>query len=126
MYAIRSYYVFYTSGTTGFPQGAQLTHRGCVSNLLNMVYASASTSLATQRATGMEPPADPPPPVVLITTPLFHVTANNCGAYAATAGGGTIVLMYRWDAGEALKIIERERVTNMSGVPVMARRNNFV
>ncbi|MEZ5985389.1 MAG: class I adenylate-forming enzyme family protein [Hyphomonas sp.] len=113
--------IFYTSGTTGFPKGAQLTHRGCVSNLLNMVYASASTSLATQRATGIEPPADPPPPVVLITTPLFHVTANNCGAYAATAGGGTIVLMYRWDAGEALKIIERERVTNMSGVPVMAR-----
>ena len=113
--------IFYTSGTTGFPKGAQLTHRGCVSNLLNMVYASASTSLATQRATGIEPPADPPPPVVLITTPLFHVTANNCGAYAATAGGGTIVLMYRWDAGEALKIIEREKVTNMSGVPVMAR-----
>jgi long-chain acyl-CoA synthetase len=59
--------------------------------------------------------------VTLITTPLFHVTANNCGAYAATALGGCLVLMYRWDAGEALRLIAAERVTGMSGVPVMAR-----
>jgi len=38
-----------------------------------------------------------------------------------TAGGGKLVLMYRWDAGEALKLIEAERVTAMSGVPVMSR-----
>ncbi len=63
----------------------------------------------------------PPTPVSLLTTPLFHVTANNCGAYAVTAGGGVLVLMYRWDAGEALRLIERERVTAMSGVPVMSR-----
>jgi len=113
--------IFYTSGTTGFPKGAQLTQRGCVSNLYNMMYAAASSALATQRATGIAPLADPPPPVVMLTTPLFHVTANNCGAYAATAAGGTLVLMYRWDAGEALKLIARERVTSMSGVPVMAR-----
>ena len=113
--------IFYTSGTTGFPKGAQLTHRGCVSNLFNMLFAGQASSLATQRATGVEPPATPPVPVTLLTTPLFHVTANNCGAYATTAAGGTMVLMYRWDAGDALKIIEKERVTSMSGVPVMAR-----
>ena len=113
--------IFYTSGTTGFPKGAQLTHRGCVSNLWNMLYSGASSALATQRATGVEPPAEPPIPVTLITTPLFHVTANNCAAYAATAAGGTMVLMYRWDPGEALRLIEKHRVTGMSGVPVMAR-----
>jgi long-chain acyl-CoA synthetase len=113
--------IFYTSGTTGFPKGAQLTHRGCVANLLNMQFAAASTALAMQRATGIEPPATPPVPVTLVTTPLFHVTANNCAAYAATAVGGALVLMYRWDAGEALRLIEKERVTGMSGVPVMAR-----
>lgn len=113
--------IFYTSGTTGFPKGAQLTHRGCVANLLNMQYAAASAMLAVQAATGVEPPAVMPVPVTLITTPLFHVTANNCGAYRATAVGGTLVLMYRWDAGEALRLIEQERITSAGGVPVMGR-----
>lgn len=113
--------IFYTSGTTGFPKGAQLTHRGCVANLLNMQYAAASSMLAVEKATGIGPPANPPLPVALITTPLFHVTANNCGAYRVTALGGTIVLMYRWDPGEALRLIERERVTSAGGVPVMGR-----
>lgn len=113
--------IFYTSGTTGFPKGAQLTHRGCVANLFNMLYGAASSALAVERATGETPPATPPIPITLVTTPLFHVTANNCAAYGATAAGGALVLMYRWDAGDALKIIERERVTGMSGVPIMAR-----
>ena len=59
--------------------------------------------------------------MTLITTPLFHVTANNCAAYGTTAGGGKMVLMHKWDAGEALKLIERERVSSVSGVPVMSR-----
>lgn len=115
--------IFYTSGTTGFPKGAQLTHRSCVANLMNMMFAGQVGTLATQRATGVapDPTAAPPIPVTLVTTPLFHVTANNCGAYATTAAGGKMVLMYRWDAGEALKLIERERCTSASGVPVMAR-----
>ncbi|HPU16566.1 MAG TPA: AMP-binding protein, partial [Polymorphobacter sp.] len=113
--------IFYTSGTTGNPKGAQLTHRGCVANLFNLMYAGASTARAMHLATGIEPPAEAAVPVTLITTPLFHVTANNCGAYATTAAGGKLVMMYRWEAGEALKLIERERVSSMSGVPVMAR-----
>ncbi len=115
--------IFYTSGTTGFPKGAQLTHRGCVANLMSMVFSGQATALATARATGLAVDAAAPPviPIALLTTPLFHVTANNCAAYAVTAGGGTLVLMYRWDAGEALRLIEAEKVTTMSGVPVMSR-----
>jgi long-chain acyl-CoA synthetase len=115
--------IFYTSGTTGFPKGAQLTHRSCINNLMNMMFAGQVTALATMRATGVtpDPNAPPPVPVGLVTTPLFHVTANNCGAYAATAAGGKLVLMYKWDVVEALKLIERERCTSAGGVPVMAR-----
>lgn len=43
--------IFYTSGTTGHPKGAQLTHRGCVGNLFNLMYAAASAALAVERAT---------------------------------------------------------------------------
>jgi acyl-CoA synthetase (AMP-forming)/AMP-acid ligase II len=54
-------------------------------------------------------------------TPLFHVTACNCLLHPATASGAKIVLTYKWDAGRALELIERERVTNFSGVPTMGR-----
>jgi long-chain acyl-CoA synthetase len=115
--------IFYTSGTTGFPKGAQLTHRSNINNLMNMMFSGQVQALATARATGtaIDPAAPVPIPATLITTPLFHVTANNCAAYAITAGGGKMVLMYRWDAGEALKLVEREKIIAVSGVPVMAR-----
>lgn len=57
----------------------------------------------------------------MLTTPLFHVTANNCAAHGTTLGGGKLIHRYRWDAGAALKLIEREKITAVSGVPVMAR-----
>jgi long-chain acyl-CoA synthetase len=115
--------IFYTSGTTGFPKGAQLTHRGCIANLFSLMFSGQVTALATMEAAGLSPdPAAPPViPTALLTTPLFHVTANNCGAYAVTAAGGKLVLMYRWDPKVALTLIEKERVTSMSGVPVMSR-----
>jgi long-chain acyl-CoA synthetase len=52
---------------------------------------------------------------------LFHVTANNCLLQPCTMAGGTIVFTYKWDAARALELIERERVTNFSGVPTMSR-----
>lgn len=115
--------IFYTSGTTGRPKGAQLTHRGCVANIMNLGFWSNCSSMAIARAnnTSLPDPADAPAISALVTTPLFHVTANNCLAHATTVGGGKLVHMYRWDALEALKLVERERITNLTGVPVMSR-----
>ncbi len=114
--------VFYTSGTTGLPKGAQLTHRGCVSNVMSMAFWGATVAgVAARRGLAVPDPSQMPQPAALITTPLFHVTANNCAAQGMTLNGGKLVHMFRWDAGTALKLIEAEKITAMTGVPVMSR-----
>ena len=113
--------IFYTSGTTGRPKGAQLTHRGCISNIWSMMFSASLQRLIGEKKGLLEPGADPITPSALVTTPLFHVTANNCAAHATTIAGGRLTHMYKWDAGEALKIVEAEKITSLSGVPVMAR-----
>jgi long-chain acyl-CoA synthetase len=117
--------IFYTSGTTGFPKGAQLTHRGCIHNLMHLGFWAQALALAGAKADPAAAAAAagqaPPLPVIMAPTPLFHVTANNCLLYPATLGGGKLVLTYKWDPGRALELIEREGVTNFSGVPTMSR-----
>ncbi len=119
--------IFYTSGTTGFPKGAQLTHRGSVHNLLNIVFMTTVAGLAGAKAGVVAPPpstdanGQPRQTVFMAPTPLFHVTANNCLLHPATISGARIVFTYKWDAGRALELIEREGVTNFSGVPTMSR-----
>jgi long-chain acyl-CoA synthetase len=122
--------IFYTSGTTGFPKGAQLTHRGSIHNLLNLAFMAQVSALANAKAAAASgtPSAEPtapsqpaPQPVFMAPTPLFHVTANNCLLHPATISGAKIVFLYKWDASRALELIEREGVTNFSGVPTMSR-----
>ena len=119
--------IFYTSGTTGFPKGAQLHHRGSVVNVMNIaaMTTAATSGIAKAVAAGdlaSAPPAPPAlPPVFMAPTPLFHVTACNCILHPATFVGGAVVLMYKWDPGRALELIEREKCTNFSGVPTMGR-----
>lgn len=113
--------IFFTSGTSGASKAARLSHRNCVTNIFNVLFWAQAQALAHAGATSAATDTAAPTPVALLTTPLFHVTANNCGAHVVTALGGCMVLMHRWDAGEALHLIARERVTTLSGVPVMAR-----
>jgi long-chain acyl-CoA synthetase len=121
--------IFYTSGTTGSPKGAQITHRGSVHNILNIAFMTTAASLAEAKAIAageLPAPTAPaaaqaPQHVFMAPTPLFHVTANNCILHPCTLIGGKIVFMHKWDTGRALELIERERVTNVSGVPTMSR-----
>ncbi|MFI7044146.1 class I adenylate-forming enzyme family protein [Streptosporangium sandarakinum] len=106
--------IFYTSGTTGRPKGALGSHRNLGQSPMTVAYGMMR-SLA--RA-GKDPAeAAGRRRVTLLTVPLFHVTG--CFAVMTTTmfTGGGLVLMYRWDAGRALELIERERITTLSGVP---------
>jgi long-chain acyl-CoA synthetase len=108
--------IFYTSGTTGAPRGALGTHRNVTTNIFSSAYCAARTLLRR----GEMPPAAPEPKIGLLVIPLFHVTACAASMVGTVASGGTIVLMRRWDAGEALRLIERERVQITGGVPTIA------
>ena len=111
--------IFFTSGTTGSAKAVPLTHRTCITSLMGIEFSN-TLNREFRRQTLGELPA-PPLPATLITTPLFHVSANNTGMQPMTSVGGKLVLMYRWDAGNALRLIENERITRFTVVPLFAR-----
>ena len=95
--------ILYTSGTTGTPKGAELTH----SNLRRNVEAFAGFTDIDE--TG----------VILGALPLFHSFGQTCGLNAAVKTGACLTLIPRFDPGKALEIIERDKVTVFEGVPTM-------
>ena len=96
--------ILYTSGTTGRPKGAELTHAGLTRN--------AELTAATLLNAG---PGD----VTMGCLPLFHVFGLTCGLNATIITSGSLTLLPRFDAGKALEIIGRDKVTIFQGVPTM-------
>jgi long-chain acyl-CoA synthetase len=96
--------ILYTSGTTGTPKGAELTHDNLVSNVETIL----ETLIQIE-----------PDDVVLGALPLFHSFGQTCGLNSCVAAGGTLTLIPRFDPDKALEIIARDRVTIFEGVPTM-------
>ncbi len=95
--------VLYTSGTTGTPKGAQLTH----ANLKrNVEVVARMLELVAQD-------------VLLGALPLFHAFGQTCGLNASIASGAELTLIPRFDPAKALETLERDRVTVFEGVPTM-------
>src|ERR1700761_5543238 len=95
--------ILYTSGTTGRPKGAELTHANLRRNVEVMTQIFSIG----------------PEDVILGALPLFHAFGQTCALNAAIAAGGCLSLIPRFDAGRALEIIERDRVNVFEGVPTM-------
>jgi long-chain acyl-CoA synthetase len=96
--------LLYTSGTTGRPKGAQLTH----ANLRHNATLIATTLLELT-----------PDDVVMGCLPLFHVFGQSCGLNAALCSGASLTLIPRFSADAALDAIVRDGVTVFEGVPTM-------
>lgn len=94
----------YTSGTTGQPKGVLLTHANLISNV------KAVTKLF---------PLPPEEDRLLVPIPMFHITGMTVLMLSPLTRGSTIYPMLRWEAEEALKLIERHRITNFLAVPTI-------
>jgi long-chain acyl-CoA synthetase len=95
--------LLYTSGTTGTPKGAELTHRNMLCNCEVM-----------RRTFGLDAGT-----VTLGALPLFHAFGQTCALNTTMLAGGTLTLVPRFDPGKTLEVIQRDRVTVFEGVPTM-------
>lgn len=94
----------YTGGTTGTPKGARLTHQNLTANA-RQINAIDPDNASEDRILGV--------------LPFFHVFANTAVLNRTVLNGGQIVMLPRFDAGQALAAVRRTRVTAMPGVPTM-------
>ena len=112
--------LMYTSGTTGTPKGVMATHRAHTHALMNILYQGALHGAVTRaRGESIRPAQDPPR--ALIGGPLFHIS-NLPKLYAAAWRGHHIVLMRRWDAQQAVDLIDSLGLDGFAGVPTMVRQ----
>ncbi len=95
--------IMYTSGTTGRPKGAVLTHGNLTWNCLNVLVES---DIATDE-------------VGLVSAPLFHAAALGMLCLPVLLKGGCVILLEKFDPAVVFDAIERHRVTRMFGVPAM-------
>ncbi len=97
--------ILYTSGTTGKPKGAELTHSNLLLNCALVVPKLLPRGLDEYRA--------------LATLPLFHSFGQTVIQNGMLAAGGSITLLARFTPEEAFELIERDRLTVFAGVPTM-------
>jgi long-chain acyl-CoA synthetase len=110
--------ILFTSGSTGQSKGAYSTHRAVVQGTFNyIIQAMGILELAVEDGLEIKEGAQP---AVLLSVPLFHVTGAVPMMLVSFAVGRKIVMMPKWDARKAMELIQREKVTNFTGVPLMS------
>lgn len=108
--------ILFTSGSTGDSKGAVSTHMAVTTAAY--AYANSLMGLLGLLVEENRPPAGKPR--VLLAVPLFHVTGEVPVMLTSFVIGRCMVLMPKWDSTEALRLIEREKITYFVGVPTMS------
>jgi long-chain acyl-CoA synthetase len=108
--------ILYTSGSTGLSKGAWSDHRGVVQGAMSYV-GQTMVLFELMAAMGTLSPLQP---ATLLNVPLFHVTAAVPVLLLSFAIGRKLVLMPKWDVEDAMRLIEKEKVTYFVGVPLMS------
>jgi len=108
--------ILFTSGSTGQSKGAYSDHRAVVQGTMSFVGAFAVMADLMEKA-GTLPKVQP---TALVAIPLFHVTASVPLVLVSYAMGRKLVMQKKWDAEDAMRLIEKERVTYFIGVPLMS------
>ncbi len=106
--------IIFSSGTTGNAKGVLLSHRSVVCNLQNLL-------VLTGRLPN-ELPKSHPGTVSLLSVPLFHLAGIQVACSTLLTGGSLIFLEGRFDAGEVLRLIEKEKIKVWGSVPTMVSR----
>ena len=110
--------LMFTSGTSGRPKGALLSHFNCCQALMNVEFIGAGTYMTNMEEMNQQL-ASPTLPKTLLAVPLFHISGLLSQALINLRHGRALYMMYKWDIQEALRIVKEEQITVLMGAPVM-------
>ena len=109
--------IYYTSGSTGRPKGVLSTQRGLISSMFSWAFMASVLSEREKRLGKDSTSLASGDSSILLCVPLFHATGSHVAFLLSILVGRKVVMMKKWDTGEALKLIDNEKITDITGVP---------
>ena len=109
--------IYYTSGSTGKPKGVLSSQRGVISSMFSWACVSTIFSERERRLGNDPTPLASSESSILLCVPLFHATGSHVAFLLSILVGRKVVMMKKWDAGDAIKLIDEEKISDITGVP---------